>query len=264
MRIDILRFAEGAKQARGLVVVIDVFRAFSTACYVMAGGAERIVPVGDLELAYRLKRLLPDAVLIGERGGVRQPGFDYGNSPTRVRDVRFDGKTVIQTTSAGTQGIANARDADEIVTGSFVNAGAVVRYILSRRPERVSLVCMGFAAREPAEEDELCAEYIRNALLGRPNDFAAIVARLRGESGTNRFLDAEGDPDADNPRSDFDLCLALDRFPFVLRAEPWTPPEGVGTASDWGGSKAEPGGADGSSGTFAEKRLVCLRKQVVA
>lgn len=263
MRIEILRFAEGAKQARGLAVVIDVFRAFSTACYVMAGGAERIIPVGDLRLAYRLKRLLPDAVLIGERGGVRQPGFDYGNSPTHVSRVRFDGRSVIQTTSAGTQGIANARGADEIVTGSFVNAGAVVRYILSRRPERVSLVCMGFAARESAEEDELCAEYIRNALLRRPNDFAAIVARLRGESGTNRFLDAEGDPDADNPRSDFDLCLVLDRFPFVLRAEPWTPPLEVGLGDAWGGPEAEPDGADGSAGTSAE-RLVCLRKRVVA
>ncbi|GAB2701348.1 2-phosphosulfolactate phosphatase [Paenibacillus thermoaerophilus] len=232
MQIEILQLIEGARQARGLAVVIDVFRAFSTACYVMANGARTIVPVGGLETAYRLKRHWPDAVLMGERGGLKQPGFDYGNSPTHARDARFDGRTVVMTTSAGTQGIVNASGADEIVTGSFVNAGAIVEFIRRRRPEHVSLIAMGWGGKEEAEEDTLCAEWIAAALQGRefPGGFESIVERLKGESGTNRFLDLDGEPDASNPRSDFGLCLALNRFPFVLRVEPYEDAEGARAA----------------------------------
>jgi 2-phosphosulfolactate phosphatase len=129
MNIQILHLLEGARQAAGLTVIIDVFRAFSTACYVFGNGAERMIPVGDLELAYALKCQNPRNLLIGERGGERPPEFDYGNSPADIEHVDFTGRTVIHTTSSGTQGIANATQADEIVTGSFCNAGAIVRYI---------------------------------------------------------------------------------------------------------------------------------------
>ena len=72
MNIRILQLIEGAQQATGLTVIIDVFRAFSTACYVFGNGVERIIPVGNLELAYQLKRQHPEYLLIGERGG--EPG----------------------------------------------------------------------------------------------------------------------------------------------------------------------------------------------
>ena len=55
MQIEILHLIEGAKQARGLAVIIDVFRAFSTTCYAVRNGAAKIIPVGDVDLAYRLK-----------------------------------------------------------------------------------------------------------------------------------------------------------------------------------------------------------------
>ncbi|HZG54908.1 2-phosphosulfolactate phosphatase [Paenibacillus sp.] len=222
MDISILQLIEGAKRATGLAVIIDVFRAFSTACYVIDRGAAAIVPVGDIETAYRLKREHPDYVLMGERGGVMQPGFDFGNSPTHAERADFTGRTVVHTTSAGTQGIANAAGADEVITGSFVNAGAIVRYIQARRPERVSLVCMGLGGAKPADEDTLCAEYLRNALEGKPNDFAAVVRYLREESRTGSFMDLTGEAtETSAPKSDFERCLDLDRFPFVLKVVPF-------------------------------------------
>jgi len=95
MHIDILDLIEGAKQARGLTVIIDVFRAFSTACYVVRNGASEIIPVGDVELAYQLKEENSDCVLMGERKGKILPGFDYGNSPTEIEVIDFSGKTII-------------------------------------------------------------------------------------------------------------------------------------------------------------------------
>jgi 2-phosphosulfolactate phosphatase len=215
MDIHILQLIEGAREARGLTVVIDVFRAFTMACYFIGNDAERIIPVGNLDLAYTLRKNNPDYILVGERHGKTLPGFDYGNSPTHIENVDFSGKTIVQTTSAGTQGIAAARKADEIITGSFVNAGAVVRYIRERRPKDLSLVCMGHEAVRPTEEDTFFAEYVRDALLGIPYDFPAAVRILRKTSG-RRFFDPANH--ASEPSRDFELSLDLDRFDFVLRA----------------------------------------------
>ena len=93
MHIDILDLIEGAKQARGLTVIIDVFRAFSTACYVVRNGARQIIPVGDVDLAYKLREENPDYILMGERKGKMLAGFDYGNSPADIQNVDFSGKT---------------------------------------------------------------------------------------------------------------------------------------------------------------------------
>ena len=42
MKVEILEFVEGARRARGITVIIDVFRAFSVACYAADAGAARI------------------------------------------------------------------------------------------------------------------------------------------------------------------------------------------------------------------------------
>ena len=88
MNIEVLHMIEGAKAARGTTVIIDVFRAFSVEAYFLARGAEKIIPVGDKELAYKLKEENPDAILTGERNGVTLPGFDCGNSPSQLLTKR--------------------------------------------------------------------------------------------------------------------------------------------------------------------------------
>lgn len=225
MEINIYQFIEGARKAEGLTVIIDVFRAFSVACYVIENGAEKIIPVGDIETAYQLKTEHPEYILMGERGGRIQQGFDYGNSPSQIQNMDFIGKTVVHTTSAGTQGIVNAVNAEERITGSFVNIQAIIDYIRMKNPQKVSLVCMGWEGHQPADEDTLCAEYMKNALEGRTNDFSDIVKFLREESRTGRFLDLSGESTA--PASDFDLCLSLDRFNFVLKVEEEASPNGL-------------------------------------
>lgn len=216
MEIKILQNIEGAKKANGLAVIIDVFRAFSTACYVFAQGAKTIIPVGSLELAYRLKKENPDFILMGERDGAIQPGFDFGNSPFEIRNIDFKNKTVVHTTTAGTQGIANASKAEEVITGSFVNAAAIIGYIRSKNPRNVSLVCTGTANETILDEDAVCARYIRNALLDKSNDFGEIVRHLKTAGFANHFFDPKIES---HPEGDFELCMALDKFPFVLKVE---------------------------------------------
>lgn len=216
MNIRILHLIEGARQARGLTVVIDVFRAFSVEAYFLANGADAIIPVGDAELAYRLKAENPDMILAGERHGKILPGFDVGNSPTDLLKMDLDRKTVVHTTSAGTQGIANAIHADEILGGSLVNAKATAEYIRRSGAAEVSLVCMGLEALAPADEDTLCANYIKSLLDGTPLDMEAEIEKLKLTTGA-KFFDSEQNDVF--PRDDFKYCTAVDKFGFVMRLE---------------------------------------------
>lgn len=216
MNIRILQLLDGAKSASGLTVIIDVFRAFSTACYASEKGIKKIYPVGDIDLAYHLKNENPDFVLVGERNEQKPKGFDFGNSPSQIVEGDISSNTMVHTTSSGTQGIVNAQNADEILSGSFVNAAAIVRYIKEKASENVSLVCMGYACEYPTDEDTLCAEYIKNELEGRPNDFQKMVETIRKGSG-KRFFDPE--KQSWSPQKDFELCLDLNRFDFILKIE---------------------------------------------
>lgn len=214
MGIFIKHLLEGAKEAEGLTVIIDVLRAFSAECYAFERGIEEIYPVGDINLAYRLKSLDPDLILIGEREGYKCEGFDFGNSPSEIEKACLTGKRAVHTTSAGTQGIAAAKGATEILGGSLVNAAATAEYIKRQNPEKVTLVPMGFAGIEIAEEDELCAEYIKALLEGKK--FKNMYERIEEikKTGGRRFFD-KSQQEA-YPEIDFYKCTETDRFPFAI------------------------------------------------
>lgn len=216
MEIQILQQIEGAREARGTTVIIDVFRAFTLECYLMAAGAERILPVGSKETAYRLKEEHPDYLLAGERHGAILPGFDYGNSPLQTKGNSFEGKTVVHTTSAGTQGVVNAVGAEEILTGSLVNARAVARYLQRKGCEQVSLVCMGLEAKWESPEDTLCARYIKSILEGTGLDMKAELEALRHTTEGSKFFDPAQPV---FPEGDYWMCTDVDRFDFVLKVE---------------------------------------------
>lgn len=214
MNINILHMIDGAKAAKGITVVIDVFRAFSVEAYFLANGAKAIIPVGDAELAYRLKEEKPEMILAGERHGRILPGFDVGNSPSELMKLDAVGKTVVHTTSAGTQGIANAVNADEILGGSLVNAKATAEYIKRSGATEVSLVCMGLEALSETEEDNLCAYYIKALLEGESLDMDAEIEKLKYTSGAKFFDAAQNDV---FPRADFGMCTEVDKFDFVMK-----------------------------------------------
>ena len=215
MKIAVSEFTEGARQAKGLVVIIDVFRAFSVECYAVDAGAAKIIATGGINEAFELKKQYRQAVLAGERDERKIEGFDFGNSPTEIIKANLTGKIFIHTTTAGTNGLVHARNADTVLTGSFVNAAAVAKYIKNANPDLVTLVAMGYRARVSAEEDLLCAEYIKSLIKGTDSDIKTKLPDLRFTSGQRFFLYGNIDH---SPPTDFFLCTTTDKFNFVLRA----------------------------------------------
>lgn len=211
MKIEVIKSLNDANRATDLAVVIDVFRAFTTEAYLFANGAEKIIPVLGLEEAYKLKSENPNYILIGERGGVKPEGFDFGNSPTEILDVDFSGKTIIHTTSNGTKGLLNTSNASDVLMGSFVIANSIIEYIRNHNPENVYLISTA-PDEESDNEDVLLAYYIQDILNSKEVDEVAIKAKLATTSA-HVFLLTE----AGVPQSDINLCLDFNRFNFVIK-----------------------------------------------
>lgn len=206
MNVRVTRFLDGAREATGHAVIVDVFRAFTTAAFCVAAGAREIVLVADHEQALALKRDDPALFLTGEIGGRPIPGFDVGNSPSAIERLDLSGRRVVQRTSSGTQGVVAASAAREVLLGSFVIAQATVD-LLRRTAEDVTIVAMGHNALTEADEDAQCAAYLEHVLRG--NTPASPRVFLEGDHAS------EGWPDW-FPRRDAELALEIDRFDFAL------------------------------------------------
>ncbi len=217
MEIKILELLEGARGARGLAVVIDVFRAFSLEVCLFARGARVIYASSSEEEARRLKAENSDALLIGERGGKILPGFDYGNSPSQTEDAPVQGRVVIHTTSAGTQGLAAVSGASEIITGSLLNASAIARYIRRKNPDQLSLVAMGWSGKDRAPEDLLCARYIISRLENSSLDLEKEIAVVRNHPEGQKFFDPARQEIF--PEKDYWICTTFDTYDFVITAK---------------------------------------------
>ena len=213
MRIEVVFGLAGAEKARGAVIVLDVFRAFTVSAYALAGGARECILVRDTDEARRLAAGLPDAVLSAEEEGRPIPGVPISNSPTQVVAADLRGKTLVQRTSAGTQAVNAAAGADRLFAASLVVASATARCLLEAAPPLVTIVATG----EPDGhvEDRLCAELLADLLRGRPADPQETARRIAATERCRRLREGAT---PGFPPSDLDLALAADRFDFAMEA----------------------------------------------
>ena len=174
MRILVDSLIEGARRAHGTVVIIDVFRAFTTEAVAFQRGAKKIILVGSPEEALRLRSEGIADLCVGEVRGIRPPEFDYNNSPYEMSQADLEGKVIAHSTMAGTVGVTAAVNADEIYVGSLVIARSTVEAILRDSPDLVTIVAMGDGGKVRTDEDEQCALYMRNLLEGRRPDPDAV------------------------------------------------------------------------------------------
>jgi 2-phosphosulfolactate phosphatase len=204
----------------GCVVILDIFRASNTVIAALGAGAEGVYLLADLDEAKGLMTRNPSWLLWGERGGLKVPGFDGDNSPAHAASLPLKGRTVVLTTSSGTQKISPLKGADRIFFGSFANARALVQTLLEMAPKRVTLLSMGLGAREPAFEDDAAASYLEKALRGEPPDFENIRTALLSCPAAERLR-------ALHQHSDLEFCTRLDTHHVVPVVEFDTHPKAV-------------------------------------
>ncbi len=146
-----------------MVVVVDILRATTSICVAFAAGAEKIIPVTDLEDAreYKSKGFL----LAGERGGIKLDFADYGNSPKELMNAGLKGKTLVYTTTNGTQAIEIAGQAEYLVLGAFTNIGVLTEW-LNQQNKNVTILCAGWE-NSFSLEDTLFAGLLTELLFAK-------------------------------------------------------------------------------------------------
>ncbi|MCD6307635.1 MAG: 2-phosphosulfolactate phosphatase [Candidatus Latescibacteria bacterium] len=216
MLIQRLSLWKGLVRARGTVVVIDVFRAFTCEPLLYYYGAEKIYLESDIG---KCRKMQGDALLVGEDNERPIEGFDLTNSPSLIMKKGrgfFVGKTVIHRTTSGVAGAVAAMErGDEVFLASFVNARATAACIRESNPALVSIVAMGIRSMEKAPEDENCGDYIQSLLDGSTYDHVGAVSEILGHETAQKFI--RGDKPY-LPREDPAVCLQRDLFGHALRA----------------------------------------------
>lgn len=144
-----------------IVVVVDILRATSVICTMFHNGVKAIIPVQSIEEAHWYKR--NGFLVVAERNGQKLDFADFGNSPFYFTPETVQGKTIVYSTTNGTNAITLGRDAQEVIVGAFLNISAVESY-LSARSCDVLIMCAGWKGKF-CLEDAIFAGALSERLL---------------------------------------------------------------------------------------------------
>jgi 2-phosphosulfolactate phosphatase len=203
---------EGARAATGVVVVIDVLRAFSVSAYALAGGARECLLVPTVEEARELAAATPDSVVSAEVDTLPIPGIAISNSPTQITQSDLRGRSLVQRTSAGTPVIGAVEEGHDIYAASLVVARATAQACLLRKPDAITLIASG-----DFPEDHACALYMESLITGSHSP-ASVEELLQPLYASERYRRLAAGDWPGFPKTDLDLALIPDRFDFAMPA----------------------------------------------
>lgn len=198
------------------IIVIDVFRAFTTACYVLACSPAHYILANQSQVIAKLAAIYPHVLLIGKPEKNVHLTYDIPNSPTRTQEVDITHKTVLHRTEAGAKGVLQAlkQPSNIVLAAGLVNADATVNYLKQLKIKNIAILPMGHEATTPSLEDDICADYIRACLRGEQFHLASFLPAIREGAGRYFF----GDDQWQYPREDFARCLSVNHFDFAIQA----------------------------------------------
>ncbi len=215
------REVQPAELEERTVAVLDVIRATTVMVEALANGARAVIPVGSAEEAIKLAQGLgrDEALLCGERRGLKIEGFDLGNSPAEFTRTVVEGKRLIMSTTNGTQAFLAAEGAERTVVASLLNLSAAARAVAE--VEDLAVVCAGKEGRLSLDDAVAAGLLLRRLGVGEGedaelNDGARVVLHLSevfeptpeflGSTAAGRALAEVG------LESDLPLCARVDRY----------------------------------------------------
>jgi 2-phosphosulfolactate phosphatase len=174
-----------------IVIIVDIFRATSSICYGIDNGAEAIIPVAEVEECLAYRDMQTDFLIAAERNGEVVAGFDFGNSPFSYTKEKVAGKTIVLTTTNGTQALHLSRAAKKVVIGSFLNLTALCDWLKTQN-ENILLVCAGWKHNFNLEDTLFSGAVVEQLKSGDyKTDDSAIAANdlyQLGKDNLNRYL----------------------------------------------------------------------------
>jgi 2-phosphosulfolactate phosphatase len=201
---------DGARQARGIAVVIDVLRSFTVSAYALAGGARECRLVTTTDEARALAATTREAVICAEEDGLPVRGIAISNSPTQVHEIDLNGRVLVQRSSAGTPVAASVRAGVDIFAASLVVARATVQACMSMHPATLTLI-----ASADYPEDHACAYYMEAMIHGDTPDIEGLLQPLKR---SERYAHLTSGAWPGFPATDLELALDPDRFGFAMPA----------------------------------------------
>lgn len=225
MYIDILPTAQSALNYNfrdKIAVVVDVLRATSVISTALNNGAKNVITVANIDDALNMRQSNNNIILGGERNALKIEGFDLDNSPLSYTRNIVAGKTIILTTTNGTQAVNNCHDASEIFIASFLNATKIIEHLLMFNKD-IIIICAGTEGNFSIE-DAICAGFIAKRISSITNatlsDFAIAMTATYDISDNNLHMLASRGKHYNNLinkgfRTDIDYCFQILDFPIV-------------------------------------------------
>jgi len=203
-----------------IVVIIDVLRATSAMCTAFEYGVEKMIPVASLEEALEYKK---QGFLVGaERNGIAIEGCDFGNSPYSYMTDTIKGKTIVISTTNGTQAIEAARNAYKVVVGAFTNISALTNW-LEKQNKNVLLLCSGWKNRMNLEDSVFAGaltERLLNTNLFQTGDaaLASLFLYQQTQISQVKFFHSSSHSKrlaAMGLKKDIKYCFSLDKTSII-------------------------------------------------
>ena len=216
--IQIIIATDGCESAKGICVVFDVLRASSVECHLHFVGAKKVFPQESVEFTLKMKSENKDVILLGERGGEKLPGFDFGNSPSEILEnaEKIKNKICYHNTTAGTQAFNKClknKNVKEVLISSPNNLSATIKYLKKfLGKETICLVAAGDLGY--CLEDFMICEYMKSLLIGeKPKlNLEEIKKKIKETTGAKFFQNIPC-----YPSIDFDICFKLDVIDNILK-----------------------------------------------
>lgn len=199
---------------RMIHVIVDVFRAFSTAAQILQAQPKAYILTNHCIHIRRLLSSPPsEAILVGKPEANSTLRYTIPNSPTLASQVAFENRTIYHRTTAGATGVLTSEDADIVLCVGFNNLQATVNYIKSIKNHKLVIKPMGHEANVPTLEDDLCVFYLQRLLTYPRVDVHLPIQQLKACTGKYFF---QHHPEY--PERDFATCLHIDSHNFAIRA----------------------------------------------
>ena len=216
--IQIIIATDGCESAKGICVVFDVLRASSVECHLHFVGAKKVFPQESVEFTLKMKSENKDVILLGERGGEKLPGFDFGNSPSEILEnaEKIKNKICYHNTTAGTQAFNKClknKNVKEVLISSPNNLSATIKYLKKfLGKENICLVAAGNLGY--CLEDFLICEYVKSLLIGEKPKLSLeeIMKKVKETTGAKFFQNFPYYPSVD-----FEICFKLDVIDKIIK-----------------------------------------------